>query len=390
MHVIVTASPFRQEPVEDVLGHEPIETDDLAAGRFLFSPQVIEQYGHSPSRYGRTFVEAVVCPRTRLQHHHPLLLAPTLHGGVHPLHRHFVSGLEQVILVVSLFHQAVHHPFDDVLFFRGLRTELRGILAQDFLVDAGHDFPGTVTALYGTLVDVLVQCVLSAAKKRTIDDVHIGIVAGIAQRVAPELRPEVVGQAVHGVEVGKGTLVALRHGGQLFVEEEEGQRLAVLADEHVGTLHQLGTGNGLQIADGGERFVGQLGGLRGRFLQLHVGLLDAFLLEVLQLELSHELLHDGTGERLSASRFADYDELHQEGMQLNVVHILGSQTGAESTIAGNGGKDGGDSEGFGGGLPKHADCRREVRRHQRQTMISIIFAHDLVGVEIVFLKLVDL
>ena len=61
VHVIVTASPFRQETVEDVLRHEAIETDDFGTRVFLFAPQVIEQYGHTPSGYRRTLVETVVC-----------------------------------------------------------------------------------------------------------------------------------------------------------------------------------------------------------------------------------------------------------------------------------------------------------------------------------------
>ena len=50
-------------------------------------------------------------------------------------------------------------------------------------------------------------------------------------------------------------LIALSHRVEFFVEEEEGQRLAILADEHIGTLHEFGTSNGLQVTDSGERFV---------------------------------------------------------------------------------------------------------------------------------------
>ena len=49
-------------------------------------------------------------------------------------------------------------------------------------------------------------------------------------------------------------LVALSHRVEFFVEEES-QRLAILADEHIGTLHEFGTGNGLQVTDSDERFV---------------------------------------------------------------------------------------------------------------------------------------
>ena len=209
----------------------------------------------------------------------------------------------------------------------GLRTELGCIFAQDFLVDAGQNLSGTVTAFNGTLVDVLVQRILSATEKRAIDDVHIGIVTGFAQAVAPVLRPDVIGQTVQGVQVGKGTLIAFGHGSQLFVEEKEGQRFAIFADEHIGTLHEFGTRNGLQIPDSGERFFRQRLVLGCRLLQFHISLLHAFLLEVLQFELSHELLHNGTGERLSASRFSQDNELHQEGMQFDVVHILGADSG---------------------------------------------------------------
>ena len=296
VHIIVTASPLRQESVEDVLRHEAVETNYLGTRVFLFAPQMVEQDGHSPCRYRRTFVEAVVRSRPRLQYLQPLLLTPTLHGGLHPLHRHFVHRLQELVLGVSLVHQTVHRSLHNASLLLTLRTEPGRIIAQDFLVDASNDFSCTITTFDGTLVDVLVQRVLRATEQRAVDDVHIGIVARLAQAITTELRPEVVCQAVHGIEVGKGTLVAFGHRGQLLVEEKESQRFAILADEHVGTLHQFCSRDGLQVSDGGERFVGQLLVLRCRLLQLLIGLLDAFLLEILQLELAHQLLYNGSGE----------------------------------------------------------------------------------------------
>ena len=243
-----------------------------------------------------------------------------------------------------------------------MRAESGCILAQQVLVDAGNDFSGTVATLDGPLVDVLVQCVLCATEQRAVDDVHIRVVARLAQAVAPELRPEVVRQTVHRVQVGKGPLVALGHGSQLLVEEKEGQRFAVLADEHVGTLHQFGSRDGLQVSDGGQWFVGQFGRLRGRLLQFLVRLFDSFLFEVLQLELTHDLLHDGACERLSASRFAYHEQLHQQGMHFDVVHILGPHAGGQCTIAVDGGEDGRYAELLGRRIPEYAYRLREVGR----------------------------
>ena len=72
-------------------------------------------------------------------------------------------------------------------------------------------------------------------------------------RYRPFLCPHVIVEAVHGAEVGKGALVALGQGGQLLVVEPEGERLAILADEHVGTLHELGLGDGLQATPNGKK-----------------------------------------------------------------------------------------------------------------------------------------
>ncbi len=53
-------------------------------------------------------------------------------------------------------------------------------------------------------------------------------------------------------------LVALGHGGQLLIVEPKGEGFAILADEHIGTLDELGLGDGLQAADVGDGLLGQL------------------------------------------------------------------------------------------------------------------------------------
>ena len=217
-----------------------------------------------------------------------------------------MNGLQQVVLGIGFVHQVVHHPLYNPLFIRGLCTESGSILTQEVLVYTSNDFPRTIPPFDGPLVDVLVQRILGSAEERAIDNVHIGIVTGFAQTVASVLCPEVVGQSIHGIKISEGALIRFRHCRQFFVEEEECQRFTVLAYKAVGTFHQLGACDGLQVSYGGEWFFGQLLVFRCRLLQFLISLLDAFLLEVLQFELAHNLLHNGTCEALAASWFAQY------------------------------------------------------------------------------------
>ena len=118
-------------------------------------------------------------------------------------------------------------------------------------------------------------------------------------------------------------LVALGHGGQLLVVEPEGEGFAILADEHVGTLHQLGLGDGLQAADVGDGFLGQLLVLGGCLLEVLIGLLHAFHLLVAELEGLHERLNNRTGEALAAGGFGHHQHLQQQGMGIEVVGFEG-------------------------------------------------------------------
>ena len=149
------------------------------------------------------------------------------------------------------------------------------------------------------------------------------------QGVATVLGPQVVSQTVHGAQVGKGALVALGHGGQLLVVEPEGEGFAILADEHVGTLHELGLGDGLQAADVGDGLLGQLLVLGRGLLEVLVGLLDAFHLLVAELEGLHERLHDGTGEALAAGGFGHHQHLQQQGVGIQVVGVLEAQASGQ-------------------------------------------------------------
>ena len=138
-------------------------------------------------------------------------------------------------------------------------------------------------------------------------------------------------QTVHGAQVGKGALVALGHGDQFLVVEPEGEGLAILADEHVGTLHQLGLGDGLQASDVGDGFLGQLlvdfplravelNLLCRGLLEVLIGLLDAFHLLVAELEGLHEALDDGAGEALAAGGFGHNQHLQQQGVGIEVMY----------------------------------------------------------------------
>ena len=261
VHLVVLAAPLGEQAIEDVLGHEAVEPDAARTDRVGLlghAPQVVAHAGEAPGTDTGPLVEAVVCARAGLEDDGALFGAPLAHGGFHPLHIEVEHGLQEVVFGIGLVHQPVDGARDEVALLLGLLAEHGGIFAQHIVVDTGENFTGAVAALDGPLVDVLVEGVVGTAEQAAVDDVHIGIVTGIGEGVATVFGSEVVGQAVQRVEVGKGASVGFGHGGQLFVEEEEGERFAILADEHVGPLHQFGPGDGLQVACAGEGFLGQL------------------------------------------------------------------------------------------------------------------------------------
>ena len=289
---------------------------------------MVAHAGEAPGANAGPFVEAVVGPRAGLEDDGALFGAPLADGGFHPLHIELEHGLQEVVFGIGLVHQPVDGARDEVALLLGLLAEHGGIFAQHIVVDTGEDLTGAVAALDGPLVDVLVEGVVGTAEQAAVDDVHIGIVAGIGEGVATVFGSEVVGQTVERVEVGKGASVGFGHGGQLFVEEEEGERFAILADEHVGPLHQFGPGDGLQVAGAGEGFLGQLLVLGRGLLEVVIGLLDAFLLHILELERTEQLLDDGAGEGLAGAGLAQHQQLDEEGVRLEVVYILGTDAGA--------------------------------------------------------------
>lgn len=80
-------------------------------------------------------------------------------------------------------------------------------------------------------------------------------------------------------------------------------------DEHIGTLDELGLGDGLQTAHIGDGLLGQLLVLGRGFLEILIGLLHAFHLLVAELEGLHERLNDRTGEALAAGGFGHHQHL---------------------------------------------------------------------------------
>ena len=236
-----------------------------------------------------------------------------------------MGGLNEIVVGISLLHQAVNGTLNELSFGFGLLTELRCIFAHEVFVDACKHFAGTVAALDRTLVDIFVERIFGSAEERAIDNIHIGIVAGIGECVARKLCPKVKSQSVHGVEVGKGALVRFGHRGKFFAEEKESQRLAIFAEEHIGTLHELRLGDGLHDSGCCDGFVGQLLVLGCFLLEFDIGLLHALHLLVFDADWTKKLLDDGSGERLARPGFAQDDDLEQERMGVEVIHILGSK-----------------------------------------------------------------
>ena len=278
---------------------------------------------------------------------------------VEPLHRHHHHGLELALVGVGDVHQVLDGTADGSLLVGGEGTEPGGILAHQ-VSQVGKHLAGAVATLHRALVHILTEGIVGGTEKAAVDDVHVGIVAGIAQGVRAVFGPQVVGQSVHGAKVGKGALVALGHRGQLLVVEPEGEGFAILADEHIGTLDELGLGDGLQTADIGDGLLGQLLVLGRGFLEVLIGLLDAFHLLVAELEGLHEGLDDRTGEALAAGGFGHHQHLQQQGVGFEVVGVLEAQACGQGAIAVNGGEDGRYLEGCRGGVPEGPYCRWEV------------------------------
>ena len=168
-----------------------------------------------------------------------------------------MGGLEHAVIVVGLVHELIDCLLDDELLLWCNTLEDRSIIAHK-VAQVGNDMSGDVASLDRSLVHILVECCRCGAIERAPDDIDHGAIGLAGVGVGRVGCSEVVGESAYGAEVGIGLLVAFGHGGELLGEEQEGERLAILADEHVGTLDELGTGDVLQAPNIGNGLFGQV------------------------------------------------------------------------------------------------------------------------------------
>ena len=279
-----------------------------------------------------------------------LLLAPRMDGREQPLHVDEQLRLDGALgLVIDIGIHPFEHLVDRGLLLLGEHLEEGSLLTQS-VHEPDEDATGHATSLDEPLVGIGIHSAWRGQVERALQNIDRGRIGIVAQIVHPIGAVQVVARAGYRLDVGEGTLVALHGCAQLVGERPERQGRTVVTLRSVGTLDQLGDRDRDRAgADHGAGRIGQLLRLRGRLLQLSVGLLLASLLVVTSLQMRHDhLLHVVACEGLTRALLTLDEGLQQQGvLVLAIVEVIDPYASGHAAEAGDGREKGRHLEGCG-------------------------------------------
>ena len=298
----------------------------------------------------RTLEEGVMGTASGAQGLTALLLAPRMDGREQPLHVDEQLRLDGALgLVIDIGIHPFEHLVDRGLLLLGEHLEEGSLLTQS-VHKPDEDATGHATSLDEPLVGIGIHSAWRGQVERALQNIDRGRIGIVAQIVHPIGAVQVVARAGYRLDVGEGTLVALHGCAQLVGERPERQGRTVVTLRSVGTLDQLGDRDRDRAgADHGAGRIGQLLRLRGRLLQLSVGLLLASLLVVTSLQMRHDhLLHVVACEGLTRALLTLDEGLQQQGvLVLAIVEVIDPYASGHAAEAGDSREKGRHLEGCG-------------------------------------------